>query len=208
MNIGTKLNIEFIEKKMRLSSKLVGIEEDKYIIIKIPSMLTGLDILNKGNGIIVKYLEKGTAFVFTSYILQLISSPEMLLFVEYPKKIEDHNIRDKQRLDCYLPAHIIPDGGSGKYDIEGAVTDISKGGCKFIALKESLRDNDIQLEIDSEVLISFNLPGLEQPLTATMLAKNKYFSKSVDSLNIGFRFTKMDEKVKTKLVYFLSSVVI
>ena len=193
---------------MRLSSKLVGIEEDKYIIIKTPSMLAGLDVLNKGNGIIVKYLEKGTAFVFTSHILKFISSPEMLLFVEYPKKIEDHNIRDKQRLDCYLPAHIIPDDGPGKYDIEGAVTDISRGGCKFIASKESLRVNNVQLEINSEVLISFNLPGLEQPLTATILAKNKYFSKSEDSLNIGFRFTEMDEKVETKLIDFLSSVVI
>jgi len=211
MNIGTKFEIEFKRDRIRVLSKVVGIEENKYIIIKAPYMEanTGASVLANSNEVTIRYLEKGSAFGFTSHIFKFISDPDRLLFVEYPKKIENQNLRGKQRLDCYLPAHMTLNEDSGhKITIEGAIIDLSKGGCQFIASKQSLEEYDFQLEIDFEVLISFNLPGLEQPLTITALAKNTHFKKRENNLSIGLRFIKIDKEMETTLNDFLSSVII
>ncbi len=210
MDIGTKFQIEFKREKIRLLSKVVGIEEKKYIIIKAPYMAanSGVNLLANSSEIAVRYIEKGAAFGFTSHIFKFISDPDRLLFVEYPNKIESHNLSDRQRLNCYLPAQItLNENSEHKVIIEGAIIDVSKGGCKFAASKQSLEEYDFQLQVDFEVLISFNLPGLEQLLRITSLAKNTHFNKSGNNLNIGLRFTKIDKEMNTILNNFLSSVV-
>ncbi len=109
IELGTQLEIEIEGVPTRFKSSLVGIEPDEYLIIKAPEAALPDSIKNKlfrGNQIVVRYLCKGTLFGIQSQLVQVTSTPIRLLFVEYPKTIENYDLRSHERIDCFFPAKI------------------------------------------------------------------------------------------------------
>ncbi len=164
MEIGTILKIQIEGTKSRMASELIGIETGEYLLIKMPStqfMGNLSNLLYKGNSIIIRYLHKGTIFGFKSYISHVITNPAKLIFIEYPKRIESHDLRAHKRLDCYLPANAkIMDN-----TIVGTITDVSREGCHFIIDTEKAKvENSLILQIGNEIGISFQLPGAKKNL--------------------------------------------
>jgi hypothetical protein len=201
MQTGTILKIQLEGTKNRMTSELIGMEEGEYLVIKMPSVqFVGnlANLLYKGNSIIIRYLHKGTIFGFRSSITHFITNPAKLIFVEYPKRIESHDLRTHKRLDCYLPVDVkIMDN-----TIEGTVTDISKEGCYFIIEKEKVEDSLI-LQVGNEIVISFQLPGAKKMITVTVIPKN--LKKGDDNIGIGVEFGNMDIEVQERLYNFLST---
>ena len=200
MKIGATLKLQIHGTDARLTSELIGVEEDKYLIIKmppIPSVGTVSNLLYKGNTVIVRYMHRGTLFGFKSRVYHVIIHPVKLIFLEYPKKIEDYNLRAHRRVDCYLPASV----GVGGNTIEGAITDISREGCHFTVEKSKVKR--LILQIDKGVDISFQLPGVGKKLT--IAAKQKTIKKDKKSINIGVEFINMDNKTEERLYDFLST---
>ena len=201
MQIGTALKIQLEGTKNRMTSALIGVETDEYLVIKMPTVqfmgnLTSL--LYKGNSIIIRYLHKGTVFGFRSNISHFITNPAKLTFVEYPKKIESHDLRAHKRLDCYLPADVrIMDN-----TIEATIKDISRGGCHFI-IERARVENSLTLQIGNEIGISFQLPGATKNLTVTAIQKN--LKKGNDNIGIGVEFSNMDIEVQERLYDFHST---
>ena len=80
---------------LRLKLILVGYELGKYIILKYPKVARSSDykdVLIEGNVMIVRYLmegNKGECFAFRSSIKHISLNPEKLIFLEYPKQIEN-----------------------------------------------------------------------------------------------------------------------
>lgn len=124
---------------LRLKLPLIGYELGKYIILKYPkgaSTSEYKDVLVEGNVLIVRYLmegSKGECFAFRSSIKSITQYPEKLLFIEYPKKIENRQLRTQQRTSIHLPAVIMLEGSSDKKatKINGIIGDISAKGCGF-----------------------------------------------------------------------------
>jgi len=124
---------------LRLKLTLVGYELGKYIVLKYPKVARASDykdVLIEGNVMIVRYLmegNKGECFAFRSSIKSISLSPEKLLFLEYPKKIENRQLRTQQRTSIHIPSAIMIES---KYEGEGAringiIGDISAKGCGF-----------------------------------------------------------------------------
>ncbi len=203
MKIGATLKLQIHGTDARLTSELVGVEEDKYLIIKMPpipsvgtvSSLSGL--FCKGNTVVVRYMHNGTLFGFKSRVYHVIIDPVKLIFLEYPKKIEDYNLRSHRRVDCYLPASV----GVAGNTIEGAITDISREGCHFTMEKSKVKR--LILQIDKGVDVSFQLPGVGKKLT--IAAKQKTIKKDKNNINIGVEFINMDNKTEERLYDFLST---
>ena len=203
MKIGATLKLQIHGTDARLTSELVGVEEDKYLIIKMPpipsvgtvSSLSGL--FCKGNTVVVRYMHNGTLFGFKSRVYHVIIDPVKLIFLEYPKKIEDYNLRSHRRVDCYLPASV----GIAGNTIEGAITDISREGCHFTMEKSKVKR--LILQIDKGVDVSFQLPGVGKKLT--IAAKQKTIKKDKNNINIGVEFINMDNKTEERLYDFLST---
>ncbi len=201
MHIGTTLKIQLEGSQSRLTSELIGVDEGKYLIINMPpiqSMGNAAGSIYKGGTIVVRYVHKGTVFGFKSRITHFITTPVKLIFIDYPKKIENQNLRAHKRIDCYLPANAkIADN-----TVEGTVTDLSKEGCLFTAKRMNIEKSADQLQIDNEIGISFQLPGVEEKLDIP--GKQKNIKKDRDNVQIGILFSDMGIEVQEKLYDFLS----
>jgi c-di-GMP-binding flagellar brake protein YcgR len=203
MEIGTTLKIQIEGTKSRMTSELIGVETGEYLVIKMPSvqfMGNLSNLLYKGNSITIRYLHKGTIFGFKSHINHFITNPAKLIFIEYPKRIESHDLRGHKRLDCYLPANAkIMDN-----IMAGTITDISKEGCHLIIDTEKVEvENSLILQVGSKVGISFQLPGVANKLAVTGNQKN--VKKDRDRVSLGIEFNSMDIEMQEKLYDFLAT---
>ncbi len=184
-----------------LSSELIGVDDGKYLIVKMPPLHTMENVSNllvKGNEITVKYMYKGTMFGFQSPILDLLHKPFKLVFIKYPDKINSYDVRGNKRVECFLPANV----KIAEHIIEGSITDISRAGCLF-AIEASEHEGFInQLKINNEIRLGFYLPGIAEELGAD--ADQKSIKIDTDGSSIGIEFVEMDDSVKAKLIDFLS----
>ena len=202
MDVGIKLEIQFKGGGTQLTSELTGVEDDKYLMIKWPTVDPKVDasnLIRKGNTVFVKYLHEGVEFSFQSHILEVISNPAKLIFIKYPENTEVNVLREHRRIDCYLPASVrIADN-----KIKGAITNISKIGVLFVA-EIPADDNTInQLETSNEIGLTFQLPGVQSELTITVKLRN--ITKDKDKVRMGIEYGKMDVEIQTKLFDFLST---
>jgi hypothetical protein len=154
---------------LRLKLPLIGYELGNYIILKYPKVASTAeykDVLIEGNVVIVRYLmegSKGECFAFRSSIKSITQYPEKLIFIEYPKKIENRQLRLQQRTSIHLPALIMLEGTDGgkSTQINGIIGDISAKGCGFtfktksVNAKVNKRDIFVCLQspIDGEVQV-------------------------------------------------------
>jgi c-di-GMP-binding flagellar brake protein YcgR len=200
MEIGITLKIQIEGTKGRLTSELIGIEESEYLIIKMPPvqfMGNLSNVLYKGNSIIIRYMHKGTVFGFKSHIIHFITIPAKLIFIEYPKRIESHELRSHKRLDCYLPAKVkIMDNIIGV-----TIIDISREGCNLVIEKAKV-ETSLTLQVGKEISISFQLPGESKKLTVA--GKQKNIKKERDSVSIGIEFVDANIELQERLYNFLS----
>jgi c-di-GMP-binding flagellar brake protein YcgR len=134
---------------LRLKLMLVGYELGRYIVLKYPKAINASqykDVLAEGNVVIVRYLlegNKGECCAFRSTIKHVTTYPEKLVFLEYPKKIENRQLRMQQRTSIHIPAIIMieEDGVTKDVKINGSISDISLSGCGFLFKSNSLSTN-------------------------------------------------------------------
>ncbi len=202
MKVGTTLNIRIAGSQRRLTSEVIGVVEGKYLIIRMPPLQSMGDVtrvLYNRKTIIIRYLHKGAVYGFKSRISHFINAPGKLIFIDYPKKIENRNLRAHKRIDCYLPANVkVADNTIGV-----TIADISRGGCKVTVEKLKIENSSGLLEVDNEIGVSFQLPGVEKMLTAT--GKEKYIKEDTDNVSIGVEFNNMDNETQERLYGFLSA---
>ena len=201
MNVGITFRLQIEGASRRLSSELIGIDEGRYLIVKMPPLHTLKNISNlliEGKEIIVKYMYKGKMFGFQSRIIDLVHKPFKLVFIKYPDKIDSYDVRGYKRIECFLPANI----KIAEHIIEGCITDISRAGCLF-AIETPEHEGSVNvLELSKEIRIGFNLPGIAEELSVDAMQKS--VKKDTDGTSIGIEFIKIDSSDQTKLFGFLS----
>jgi len=125
--------------KVRLKLPLIGYEEGSYIILKYPRVSRDTDykdVLVEGNVMVVRYIiegEKGECFAFRSTIKAVTKYPEKFIILDYPKKIENRQLRQHQRASTHLIASLAIDNTDSTETsvINGVIGDISEKGCGF-----------------------------------------------------------------------------
>ena len=201
MNIGITLRLQIEERRRRISCELIGIDEGKYLIVKMPPLHTMENVSNlmaKGTEIAVKYMYKGTMFGFKSQVIELIHNPFKLVFMKYPEEIESLDFRGNERVVCFLPANV----KIAENIIEGGITDISRAGCLFVIEAPEHEDRINLLELNNEIKIGFYLPGIAGELCID--SKQRSVKKDDDGTSLGVEFVNMDSSVQGKLFGFLS----
>ena len=185
---------------LRLKLTLVGFEIGKYILLKYPRVTSTSeykDVLIEGNVMIVRYLmegNKGECFAFRSTIKHISTYPEKLLFLEYPKKIENRQLRTQQRTSIHIPAFIMieEDENNKEMRIQGAISDISLKGCGFSFKSKSSSTNVNK----RKVFVCMQSPdGDEMKLSAQVC--NSRNEKGV--VSVGIQFLDVDERLPVLL---------
>lgn len=143
---------------------------------------------------IVRYLFCGSVVGYRSEIRKGQFSPEPLLFLSFPNKIEQIVLRRYPRVSVSQPVSLMRvDGASGpawETPLVGTLRDLSVAGCRLV-LQEPWRElpPGIQLRLD------FELPGIGSVMNLTGVVKNavSYPGKLVCGVEFQFNQTEYVE---------------
>ncbi len=199
IDIPTKVVFQLNGVESFLRSDLVGMDPDNYLIIKSPR--GDLQIKNKispGNLVLINYLYRGCVYTFQSHILGSAERPFNLFFVSYPKVVSRKELRRYQRVACYLAASLEVNGE----ELQGAIVDISQGGCKFVCVYRIPSSQLPHLEVGQPVQITIDSAPDQGSFTAAL--RNKRVDKR--ALSLGLEFQDLQRSQWTYIGDFVRSV--
>ena len=191
IELGNQIIIQFEGDEARLKAKLVGMETGEYLILGMPA-LAQLKRYAEGDKIIARYAHAGRVYGFRSVVLGHIEQPLRLLFMAYPLSVENINLRKDPRVDCFLPAEAEIRGRLR----QGVVTDISRGGCKFVAKQKNKNDFPQNL-IDEYIVLRTQFVGETTPQTFTGKVRNVKFDE--ERATLGVQFVELSEEATESL---------
>ena len=204
MDFNTVLKVQVDGHPNRLKSYLVGKEEGRYLIIKIPTVANSKDIFVKGTELVIRYVHQGSIFGFKSSIMLSIKDSFEVIFIQFPKKIEDYNLRTHKRFECSLPARleVVTRSSNRKLLFKGVIGDMSKGGCRASIRLQELEWVQEPLKIHSDIALFLSLPGIEGELS--LHGEVKSMSQDSDALSLGIQFVDLSGKSQALLDKFLA----
>lgn len=169
-------------------SKLVAFDEDSFVAVKINRLLQVVSKLFAGNQVDVSYFHEGKITGFQSRIIDHITRPFPLLFLNYPSFFAHRDLRARPRINCCVPAKV--ESGSEKW--EGMLLNISTTGCRFV-FRAGPKTRPPDFKVDDEFRISFLLNEKTGLLMAGIQVKNKVKAGGLSIM--GAQFTTLDETV-------------
>lgn len=194
---GNELSVELAETKFR--TILVGMETDKYLIIRTPMNPDLGNLFAKGDSLIIRYIYLGNVYGFRSTILDVFLKPFPILFLVYPKTIENLNLRKGARIHCSIP------GSAYLHDekLDGVIMDISTGGVRFV-VKLDGEQNGNSIEVGEQLLLEFPLYGLDGVRKCQGTVRS--LSKDGKKLDLGLQFQDLDPAVAEKIEAYVEIV--
>lgn len=193
LGIGTSLSVGFSDVSVNITSSLVGMEFGEYIITTPPEPLASIRTkLFQGNKIVIRFLYKGQVIAFPSEIIDYITGPKHLVFVKYPKKMIQQNIRSAKRIECMIPAITF----INKREVKMVITDISPKGCGLVI--HVADENEIpSIKINSEINIKSEYLLGTGELDLKGVVKNS--RRKQGKLFIGLQFSDLHQKVRKNI---------
>jgi len=193
---------------VRIKPTVIGIDLGQYLLVKLPNKLNisdYKDVLLTGGGVIVRFILEGLngeCVAFSTTIQNVIFSPNRLIFLNYPKSIENRQLRTHQRRETHLPAKIsqnkLGDTLIGNC-IDGYIVDISARGCQF-----SFRSDNGKSGVKKcPVHIAISISGIDAPLIINAHVKNNRLQNGCMLVGIMF-----DESSLMKISVLLDDMAI
>ena len=201
VEMGTAIKVELEGIELPLHSAIVGLESSQYIIVKAPEPFSRVEHkLFKGVQMIVRYLTGGTVYAFQTKVLEVITKPLPLLFIEYPRIIQHHDLREQKRINCHVPARII----RGEEENLGCIIDMNMQGCRCL-VQSSKNASLLACEMDNDLRLTCILPGSAE--TITLAGKVKNLKRTRKELDLGINFAPdLNGTARKTLIGFLSAI--
>jgi hypothetical protein len=199
IDIGTKVYLVIEGVTFSVTSIFIGMLKDEFMIVTLPKRYKSVkNKLFAGNTMVVKYLFNGCVYAFQTTIIEMITAPIKALAIEYPKVIQEKELRGSKRNNVIIPGRI----EAKKAEFAIIVNDINKHGCRFKYLDSkstaaSLRAGDI-------LRIYCRFPGFADEIGAMARVRNVRREKG--QLSIGAEFQDMTKSFLTPLMHFLFSI--
>lgn len=196
LTVGMELNVTISGVSMGMKSELVGISENEYFIIKPPNPLSvSKNKLYAGNGIVIRYLDSGTVNAFQSRVIDFISKPVNLVFIEYPREFVQRNIRNYKRLECMIPVTTVING----LDHDGVIVDINQNGCRCVI---TLLDGEKRFFIKKDKVVKLwtKFLGTEEEAEISGLVKNT--EKRGTKITLGLQFLDLSRELKGAIMRY------
>lgn len=200
---GDIIDVEFSSAtKVRTKLQLVGFDTGNYLLLKQPNPRTDgsyADVLYEGNPVIVRLVlegEAGECLAFKTKIRAVSNIPFRLLYLDYPKQIENRALRAQRRVRTHIPVDVTADGSqtkSKKKLASGVIVDISSAGCRIVFKAQNQAGNVTHMNIK----ISIGSGSQKDPLTLSGQIMNQ--RKEHGMISVGVRFT--DEEAHISHVF-------
>jgi hypothetical protein len=200
VEIGTQMliKIEGVERSFR--TNLVGQELGHYLIVQAPKAAGIEGKLNKDRPVNVTYLLSGRIYGFQTTIQSYISTPSALIFLSYPKAIRCRDLREQQRVECFIPSMI----KTHSREYRGMILDISLTGCRF-SLKILDYPDSRSLEAGEPLDLVLAIPGLDRNALCAGQIKNAVIDGY--KLFIGVKFIGLSKETAAILGQYINFII-
>ena len=201
VDMGTPIKIELHGIELPLQSSIVGLENEKYLILKAPEPFNRIEHkLFPGNEMIVRYLSDGTVYAFQTKMIATIAKPVPLVFIEYPKIIQHHDLREQKRVSCHIPTRVI----IGESENIGCIVDIAKAGCRCI-VQRGKNPYLNPYDLDDPITLKCIFPGSKDMITVPGTVKNVKKTKRDIDLGVAFD-VEMPLDSQKLIAWFISTI--
>lgn len=201
LEMGAKVKLELDHLEYALTSIMVGMIPNQYLIITapVPYEEVGEAIKNR-HRLVIKYLHMGRLCMFKTRVVEEIDAPRHLLFLEYPPVIHFHELRRAKRTSIFVPTTL--QYGDGM-ELSGVLIDLSSMGCLFMA---KVRGGGAlpNFDIDSPVELRCLLPGISESQALQGTIRN--IKKSSNELRVGIQFDTLPTSILQAIENYVASV--
>lgn len=195
VGLAIKLSLTLDGQKVMYGSTLLGWKDHAWLVCEWPLPLSHDQRVESGTPCTVSYLHDGKLIGYRSEFRDLITSPVPLLFVAYPKNVEEMHLRKHLRASANEPILLMQaDTASrsssvlpGNSYFGGLLKDLSGGGCSVILVRRPA-----WLRSGSAVRLEFELPGLGHITNLTGVVKSVDVRHGSETIGIEFRFNEME----------------
>ncbi|HBR49341.1 MAG TPA: hypothetical protein DEA71_04575 [Nitrospira sp.] len=195
VGLAIKLSLTLDGQKVMYGSTLLGWKDHAWLVCEWPLPLSHDQRVESGTPCTVSYLHDGKLVGYRSEFRDLITSPVPLLFVAYPKNVEEMHLRKHLRASANEPILLMQaDTTSGSSSVlpgnsyfGGLLKDLSGGGCSVTLVRRPA-----WLRSGSAVRLEFELPGLGRITNLTGVVKNIDVRDGSEAIGIEFRFNEME----------------
>jgi c-di-GMP-binding flagellar brake protein YcgR len=197
MSVGLPLKISLTldQQKVMYGSTLLGWKDHAWLICEWPLQLGHDQQVGAGMPCTVSYLHEGKLVGYRSEVRDVLNSPVPLLFIAYPKTVEEMHMRKHVRVPSNEPILLMrtDSGHSSESSLPtsdyfgGLLKDLSEGGCSVVLVKRPA-----WLCPGSTVRLEFELPGLGHITNLTGVVKNSDVRHGSELMGIEFRFNELE----------------
>jgi hypothetical protein len=197
LSVGLSLKISFTldQQKVTYGTTLLGWKEHAWLVCEWPLQLSHAQQISSGTSCTVSYFHDGRLVGCRSEIREVIILPVPLVFVAYPKAVEEMHLRKHLRVPANEPILLMraDQGGISKSVLPaddyrgGLLQDLSESGCSVV-----LMQRPTWLRPGATVRMEFELPGLGHITNLTGIVKNIDMREGSEMIGIEFRFNKLE----------------
>jgi len=197
LSVGLPLKIALAldQQKVMYGSTLLGWKDHAWLVCEWPIQLGHDQLIAGGTPCTVSYFHDGKLVGYRSDIRDLITAPVPLLFIAFPKAVEEMHLRKHLRVPANEPIllmraeHDRPSESvlpAGDY-FGGLLRDLSESGCSVTLVRRPA-----WLRPGTTIRMEFELPGLGHITNLTGIVKNIDMRDGNEMIGIEFRFNKLE----------------
>lgn len=165
-------------------ARLAILMETSYFLADMPR-----DYLNAGfefnSPLTVRFLNAGKVYAFRTTLMRVHNQPPVMV-LEYPEKVEYHNMRSDERVGIIFPTNVSGNGGS--VNRMGAVVDLSASGARLGL------DTREGINVGTSLCLSFTLPSGSAVTDISVLVRN--ISEESGKYLLGASFLRHEPAVR------------
>jgi len=191
VEVGTTLSVEIPGVPTRFSSKLVGLDADQFLIIKLPATPGIRQTLVPGLDIVIRFVSNGSIIGFKSSIIQIHFEPLRIGFLAFPFYAERISLRKQKRVQCFFETRAT----IRESEFEGAILDINTKGCRF-SVDDSRGGSKQLATIEKGNTAVLSVPQLGSDPIGGKIA-NIWYDSGLYSF--GIEFTKISPELQEKI---------
>ena len=122
-----------------------GWKHGQYVITDLPKVGGESYRVAPQTGVQIHFIKDGLFVNFKSSACYALAQAISLLVIEYPRKVDMHNLRKFERFKSNIPVSFFYEEGDNKYEDRGIIRDISSGGALISHAKPLSKQNIICL---------------------------------------------------------------
>lgn len=190
-----KISLTLDQQKVMYGSTLLGWKDHAWLVCEWPIQLGHDQLLAGGTPCTISYFHDGKLVGYRSEIRDLITSPVPLLFVAFPKAVEEMHLRKHLRVSTNEPILLIraESGNASESALPtsnyfgGLLKDLSEEGCSVVLVRRPS-----WLCPGATVRLEFELLGLGHVTNLRGVVKNADTRDGGEMIGIEFRFSELE----------------